>query len=297
MSPRSRNVDSFDENDDPDDADGKDAASESDGANESAAAARTYPFLNIVAEHGGVLLGTEDRKVVRPMTQDDLMDAAEEQAKVAHQMEEAEIRQERMIGEEKHYKKLLDGARENIRKAEKDQKECGQQLKAIAFEIETRTRTVPTKVNLTITPGNEVIEVDAETGHMLGRRTATADEVARSRNKSQALFFHPPAGTSDGGAPKESPEEKVVVLSISAAGQSKAKKSIREGLAEVPYPGQEGAGADAECLTIHWSASCPIAGKEESGRMYASVPTWAARRLRVVAEGTDKLDLTELSAG
>lgn len=292
MSPRARHDDTADQEDEFDDNESGGSAADDDA--KPAAPARTYPYLNIVAEQGGVLIGTEDRKVVRAMTQDDLMDAAEEQAKVAHQMEEAEIRQEKMIGEEKSYKKLLDGARENIRKAENEQKECGQQLKALAFEIETSTRTVATKVNLTVTPSNELIMVDAETGQMIERRTATVEELERSRNKSQALFFSPPTSTSDSSAAKENPEEKVVVLSISDFGQSKAKKSIREGLAEVPYPGQEG--QDAECLTVHWSASCPIEGKGELGRLYAAVPAWAARRLRVVAEGNEKLELVEISA-
>jgi len=264
---------------------------------------RSFKYLNMVAEPGGYLIGVEDRQVERPMDQNDLMDAAEESARIAHEMETAEEDEVKAAEEARSLKKLLDGAREREREAIKKQRELGKNLKAVAIQIETAVRRVTTRVNLTVTRGEELVAVDAETGQELERRTAKPEEVAKSRGKQQGLFLSvvpagaaaPPApgGSGDSATAKPNPEAAPVVISVDERAYDGLKKAQRHELNNVPLTTGDGED-EPENLSVSWALNNPI-GPTQPGRLYAEVPAWAARALRVVAEGLPALDFVSVS--
>lgn len=254
-----------------------------------------FPYLGQVAEPGGVLLGIVERPVERPLTREDLMDIAEEQIAIAREHMAAQDEMVQALLAEKLAKEAKAAATKRQRDAEAKQKECGERLAAIAIEMETKTRREIVKVNQTLTSGNEVIEVDAATGEQLSRKTATADDLDRSRQKQPALFDSgqprsvataAPAqrttapGSADGGDLKLDPQHVPVIVSVVAKVFDGLKPLVRGSLC-VAIPDSD----EFEELRIEWLTS-----NNAPDRLVAQMPTWAARKLSIVADGIKKLD-------
>ncbi len=277
--------------DEPEGAEGGDA-----GADESQAQLaerKKFPWLHMVCEKGAVLIGTEDREVERQMDANDYAECIEDGIHIAEEMQKLQMEKDGLEEEEKRAKLHLDGVRERYRQVRDKLVEQGHQLVELQLAARDKRRKHTTKVNISVTRGNEYVEQDAATRAILVRRNAEIPEIERSRKvKSAGLFVVPLDGSdepepADDGTQRttsDSPERKTdataeqVLVSVDLTAFSRIKRRLQKDFKD--GPGEEDG----------WSLTWEQDPSRQPNRKYATVPRRHLSKLMTLAEGAPDLD-------
>jgi len=254
-----------------------------------------YPYLNMGVEAGAAIIDTIVVSVERPMDGNDYAECVEESIVIAQKMREIEGIRNDLAVEEKRAKERLDSVREQCRNARDKYEEHSHHLVELNLSCSTRTRKRETKGVVNITKGLEYVVMDAHDGHVIERRTATIEEIERSRKvRAGCLIPVPPEvieqankayqRTSDSPNAKAAPGDELVIVSVDMGAFDKSKPKFRRELANGPEGGEH------EDEKPAWGLKWDQDAGREPGRRYAQVPRSILPELRVLAEAAPRLD-------